>query len=114
MFADKGVHLEEARDMLIKAVKAEPTSGAFQDSLGWVYFRLGEIDRAEKYLTEAVRLEPFDATVQEHVGDLLRARGDKIKAAAAYRQALANNPEEDGQKERIEKKLAEVAGAATP
>ena len=114
MFADKGVHLEEARDMLIKAVRADPSSGAFQDSLGWAYFRLGEIDRAEKYLTEAARLDPFDATVQEHLGDLLRARGDKAKAAAAYRQALANNPEDDGQKERIEKKLTEVAGAAAP
>ena len=114
MFADKGVHLEEARDMLIKAVKSDPASGAFQDSLGWVYFRLGEVDRAEKYLTEAVRLEPFDATVQEHVGDLLRTRGERAKAAAAYRQALANNPEEEGQKERIEKKLAEVTGAPAP
>ena len=114
MFADKGVHLEEARDMLIKAVQSEPSSGAFQDSLGWVYFRLGELDRAEKYLTEAVRLEPFDATVQEHIGDLLRVRGDLTKAAAAYRLALANKPEEEGQKERIEKKLAEVTGAKTP
>ena len=114
MFADKGVHLEEARDMLIKAVQADPTSGAFQDSLGWAYFRLGELDRAEKYLAEAVRLDPFDATVQEHIGDLLKVRGDLAKAAAAYRLALANKPEEEGQKERIEKKLAEVAGAKTP
>lgn len=114
MFADKSVHLEEARDMLIKAVQADPASGAFQDSLGWVYFRLGEMDRAEKYLTEAVRLDPFDATVQEHIGDLLRVRGDLAKAAAAYRLALANKPEEEGQKERIEKKLAEVAGAKAP
>ncbi len=114
MFADKGVHLEEARDMLTKAVRSDPASGAYQDSLGWVYFRLGDLDRAEVYLTEAVRLEPFDATVQEHVGDLLRSRGNKAKAAAAYRQALANGPEEDGQKERIEKKLAEVAGAGAP
>ena len=114
MFADKGVHLEEARDMLLKAVQTEPASGAFQDSLGWVYFRLGELDRAEKYLTDAVRLEPFDATVQEHIGDLLRTRGDLTKAAAAYRLALANKPEEEGQKERIEKKLAEVTGAKAP
>jgi len=114
MFADKGVHLEEAREMLIKAVKSDPSSGAFQDSLGWVYFRLGEIDRAEKHLSEAVRLDPFDATVQEHIGDLLRARGDSGKAAAAYRQALANKPEEEGQKERIEKKLAEVERAHAP
>jgi len=52
--------------------------------------------------------------VQEHVGDLLRVRGDLAKAAAAYRLALANKPEEEGQKERIEKKLAEVTGAKAP
>ncbi|MDD5563499.1 MAG: tetratricopeptide repeat protein [Thermoanaerobaculaceae bacterium] len=114
MFADKGVHLDEARGMLIKAVQLDPSSGAFQDSLGWVYFRLGDLDRAEKYLTEAGRLDPFDASVKEHVGDLLRARGDMTRAAEAYRQALANHPEEAGQKDRIEKKLAEVAGAKTP
>jgi len=114
MFADKGVHLEEARGMLTKAVQLDPSSGAFQDSLGWVYFRLGDLDRAEKYLTEASRLDPFDASVKEHVGDLLRARGDMSRAAEAYRQALANIPEEAGQKERIEKKLAEVAGGKTP
>jgi len=112
MFADHGVNLPEAKEMLTKAVGIDPTSGAYLDSLGWVYYRLGEVDRAEKYLTEALRLEPFDATVQEHVGDLLRARGEAVKAAAAYRQALANKPEEEGQKERIEKKLAEVAGGA--
>ena len=114
MFADRGVNLPEAKEMLTKAVGLDPTSGAFLDSLGWVYFRLGEVDRAEKYLTEALRLEPFDATVQEHVGDLLLARGEKVKASQAYRQALTDNPEEDGQKERIEKKLAEVAGATKP
>ena len=114
MFADKGVHLDEAKEMLTKAVKLDPTSGAFQDSLGWVYFRLGELDRAERFLSEAVRLDPFDATVREHVGDLLRARGEKAKAAAAYRQALANHPDEEGQKERIATKLAEVSGAPAP
>jgi tetratricopeptide (TPR) repeat protein len=114
MFAERGVNLEEARVMLTKAVEEEPTAGAFLDSLGWVYFRLGDLDRAEKYLTEAVRLEPFDATVREHVGDLSRARGHKVKAADNYRQALALGPEEAGQKERIEKKLAEVTGAPAP
>jgi tetratricopeptide (TPR) repeat protein len=114
MFADRGVNLEEARTMLTKAVDLEPSSGAYQDSLGWVYFRLGELDRAEKHLTEALRLEPFDATLREHVGDLFRARGDKARAAESYRQALGLTLEEAGQKERIEKKLAEVAGAKAP
>jgi tetratricopeptide (TPR) repeat protein len=114
MFADKGVQLDEARTMLVKAVELDPTSGAFQDSLGWVYFRLGDLDRAEKHLIEGLRLEPFDATVHEHVGDLFRARGEKARAAEAYRKALTLDPEEAGQKERIEKKLAEVTGAPAP
>jgi tetratricopeptide (TPR) repeat protein len=114
MFADKGVQLDEARTMLVKAVELDPTSGAFQDSLGWVYFRLGELDRAEKHLIEGLRLDPFDATVHEHVGDLFRARGEKARAAEAYTKALTLDPEEAGQKERIEKKLAEVTGAPAP
>jgi tetratricopeptide (TPR) repeat protein len=109
MFADRGVHLEEARDLLTKAVGLDPTSGAFQDSLGWVYFRLGELDRAEKYLSEAVRLEPFDATVQEHFGDLYQRQGQRDKARAAYLRALGFEPEEPGQKERIEEKLKVLA-----
>ncbi|MFI5143490.1 MAG: tetratricopeptide repeat protein [Thermoanaerobaculales bacterium] len=114
MFADRGANLPEAQQLVAKAVELDPTSGAFQDSLGWVYFRLGQLDRAEKYLVEALRLEPFDATVNEHVGDLLRARGERAKAAEAYRQALTNKPEEEGQKARIEKKLTEVTSAAAP
>jgi len=111
MFADKGVNLEEARDLIRKAVDEEPNSGAYLDSLGWVYFKLGDLDRAEKHLTEAARLEPFDATVQEHLGELHLARGNRPAAEAAFRRALASRPEEAGQKERIEARLASLAGA---
>jgi tetratricopeptide (TPR) repeat protein len=110
MFADKGVNLEEALALIQKAVKLDPTSGAYLDSLGWVHFRLGNLDLAEKNLTEAARLEPFDATVHEHLGDLFAARGDSAKAEQAYRRAVANEPEEPGQKERIEEKLGKLAG----
>lgn len=105
MFADKGVHLDEALDLITRAVKADPTSGAYLDSLGWVYFRRGNLDLAEKHLTEAARLEPYDATVNEHLGDLLAARGDRARAAEAYRRAVQNEPEEPGQLQRIEEKL---------
>jgi tetratricopeptide (TPR) repeat protein len=114
MFADRGVHLDEALTLIEKAVKLEPTSGAYLDSLGWVYFRLGDLDPAEKYLTEAVALEPNDATVHEHLGDLFRARGNTAKAADHYRRALAIGPEEPGQKERLEEKAHAVEGHASP
>lgn len=112
MFADRNQNLDEARTMLLKAVEQDPTSGAFLDSLGWVYFRLGDLDLAEKYLVQAVGLEAFDATLHEHLGDLWTARKQPARAAEAYRRALGLELEEAGQKERLERKLAESEAAA--
>lgn len=114
MFADRNVNLEEALAMILRAVELEPTSGAYQDSLGWVYFRLGDWAQAEKHLREAARLEPYDATVHEHLGDLHARRGERQEAAAAYARALALRSEEDGQPERIQAKLAELATNVSP
>ena len=111
MFADRGVNLDEALELIRKAVDEEPNSGAYLDSLGWVYFKLGDLDRAEKHLAEAARLEPFDPTVHEHLGELHLARGDQAAAAAAFRRALSYKPDEPGQQERIEARLASLAGA---
>ncbi|MGE5235468.1 MAG: tetratricopeptide repeat protein [Acidobacteriota bacterium] len=112
MFADKGVNLAEAKDLIGKAVKQEPTSGAYLDSLGWVYFRLGQLDLAEKYLSEGLRLEPYDPTVQEHLAELYFKQGLREKAEAAFRRALELKPEEAGQKERIEAKLVQLSHEA--
>ncbi len=114
MFADRNVNLEEALAMISRAVELEPTSGAYQDSLGWVFFRLGDLARAEKYLREAGRLEPHDATVHEHLGDLHARRGERPEAAAAYSRALGMRSLEDGQRERLEAKLEELARDVSP
>jgi tetratricopeptide (TPR) repeat protein len=114
MFADRGVNLDEAKELIEKAVGLDPTSGAYQDSLGWVHFRLGDLGLAEKHLTRAASLEPRDATVSEHLADLYKALGYSDRAAEAYRRALALEPDEEGQRERIEAKLAEIAGAPAP
>lgn len=111
MFADRGENLQEAKELVEKAVALDPLSGAYLDSLGWVYFRLGDLDRAEKYLTQAVALEPFDATVHEHLGDLHRARGELAKAREAYERALRLKPDEEGQEERIREKLHQLLSA---
>src|SRR5207253_4505409 len=82
MWADQGVQLERARELLEKAVAREPRNAAYLDSLGWVYFRMGRLDSAEKNLREAYRREPSDPTVEEHIGDLDMKLGN---AAAAIR-----------------------------
>ncbi|HWZ85038.1 MAG TPA: tetratricopeptide repeat protein, partial [Thermoanaerobaculia bacterium] len=62
MWADQGVQLERAKDMLEKAVARDPRNAAYLDSLGWAYFRLGQLPVAEKNLREAYRREPADPT----------------------------------------------------
>ena len=107
MWAEGGVNLDRAAEMLNRAVKQEPRNGAYVDSLGWVYFRQGKLDLAEKYLTDAAHLLPRDATVQEHLGDVLAKRGDVHRALDIYRAALTLEPEpKDEVKLRL--KIAEL------
>ena len=55
MFADQGMKLEEAVKLIERALDIEPYNGAYLDSLGWAYFRLGKMELAEKYLLEALQ-----------------------------------------------------------
>ena len=83
MLADRNVHLEEALNLIKRAVELEPQNGAYLDSLGWVYFRLGNYDLAEENLRHAAEKTPNDATVQDHLGELY-ARTGKLKTAAVH------------------------------
>jgi tetratricopeptide (TPR) repeat protein len=85
MLADKGMRLPEALEMIRKAVKAEPMNGAYLDSLGWVYFKMGDTEQAEEYLRQAVDRDQTDPTVHDHLGDLYEKTG-RIRLAAAQWQ----------------------------
>src|SRR5215510_1316080 len=83
MLADRNVRLEEALTMIKKAVAMDPQNGAYLDSLGWAYFRLGNFDLAEENLRKAADKTPNDATIQDHLGELY-ARTNRLKLAAAH------------------------------
>jgi tetratricopeptide (TPR) repeat protein len=87
-FAEAGIHLEEALNLATRAVSLDPDNGAYVDSLGWAYFRLGRPEQARSYLERAARLEPEDATLQEHLGDVYVALGQTERARQAYRRAI--------------------------
>jgi tetratricopeptide (TPR) repeat protein len=94
MWADRNEKLDRAREMLEKAVAREPRNGAYLDSLGWVYFRLGRLDAAAKNLSEAHRRDPEDATIEEHLGDLADRMGKREEAVAHWERALTLKPDE--------------------
>jgi tetratricopeptide (TPR) repeat protein len=107
MWAENGENLERAQEMLTRAVGQDPDNGAYVDSLGWVYFRLGQLDLAEKYLTDATRLLPRDPTVHEHLGDVLAKRGDMQGALKRYRIAVELDPESKDV-DKLRSKIAEI------
>lgn len=89
MMADHGVQLNEALDYVKKAVQLEPANGAYLDSLGWAYFKLGKYDLAEENLVKATQHEMGDdPTVQEHLGDLYQKTGRLKQAVTHWEHAL--------------------------
>ena len=83
MNADRGVKLDESLNFIKQALALDPNNGAYLDSLGWAYFKLGKYDLAEENLTKASMHMGTDATVQEHLGDLYQKTG-RLKLAAAH------------------------------
>jgi tetratricopeptide (TPR) repeat protein len=83
MLADRNTHLEEALTMVKKALDLDPQNYNYIDSLGWVYFKLGNYDQAEENLRKAADKSPNDATIQDHLGELY-ARTNRFKLAAAH------------------------------
>ncbi len=107
--ADDSVQLEEALELIQRALEFDPWNGAYLDSLGWVYFRMGRFEEAREPLEAAARELPSDAVVLEHLGDLYERRGQDDMAITAWGRALDNDPEDRG---KIEAKIAHLTGPA--
>ncbi len=109
-FADRGIRLEEAEDLLKKALAVKPDDGYITDSLGWVYFKKGDLENARIFLLKAYQAVPGEATIAEHMGDLSWAENEKAAALRYYREALAilmKKPEKEASadRDRLRKKL---------
>jgi tetratricopeptide (TPR) repeat protein len=89
MNADRGVELEDSLNQIKLAVSLDPTNGAYLDSLGWAYFKLGKYDLAEEALNKASLRMGSDPTVQDHLGDLFQKTGRLKQAAAHWERAVA-------------------------
>lgn len=101
--------LEEALDMIERAVAAQPQSGYIVDSLGWVLYRLGRYEEAVEHMEKAVALMPVDPVVNDHLGDVYWAVGRYREADFQWKRALSFVDPEDSDAEadpdRIRRKI---------
>lgn len=106
-WADKGINLEKALEYVNKAVRLKPEDGYIRDSLGWVYFKMGNFAAAVRELEAAVGLQADDPTIQEHLGDAYVRTGEIDKALAAYHASLELQADDEG-KARLQKRIDSV------
>jgi tetratricopeptide (TPR) repeat protein len=88
MLADQNMKLEEAFGYIKRAVDLDPANGAYLDSLGWAYFRMGKYELAEDNLLKASQKINTDPTVHDHLGDLYQKTGRLKLAATNWERAL--------------------------
>ena len=86
---EKQTNLDEALDMIERAVAARPDSGYIVDSLGWVLYRLGRYDEAVAHMENAVQLMAVDPVVNDHLGDVYWAVGRRREAEFQWARALS-------------------------
>jgi tetratricopeptide (TPR) repeat protein len=92
--AERNVRLPEALALIDKAMKMAPGDPFIMDSMGWVQYRMGNLDQAEASLRQAYALRS-DADIAVHLGEVLWHQGKKADAQKLWREARAKDPKND-------------------
>lgn len=94
-WVDQGINIERAMDMIKTAVEQRRHDGYIVDSLGWVYFKMGDYANAVRELERAIQLRPQDSVINDHLGDAYWQTGRILEARYQWLRALSLDPEDD-------------------
>ncbi|MDP3817389.1 MAG: tetratricopeptide repeat protein [Methylotenera sp.] len=90
-FADRNIKLNEAIQLIEKALSLSPNDHYMLDSLGWAHYRKGNLDKAIKYLQQAYNTNP-DPEIAAHLGEVLWQKGKHDEAKKIWGDALIADP----------------------
>ena len=99
--AERSLKLEKAEELILKALDANPKHASYLDTAGWVYYKLGNYEKALNYLQAAVKTGEANAVAFEHLGDLF----DKLDKPAEARKWWKKAYEMDSSKTHLQSKL---------
>jgi tetratricopeptide (TPR) repeat protein len=99
--ADRNIQIERALEMATKAVAIQPDNTSFLDTIGWVYFRLGDYKQAEMYIKKAIDKGEVSPVVHEHLGDVYYKMKDVERAVEQWKIALKMDEGNVSLKEKI-------------
>ncbi len=102
--AEKGQDLDFAEKLIKQALKTDPGTGAYLDSMGWVLFQKGNSADAFDFIIQAVNVLPDDPVILEHLGLVLLDLGQEDEGEEMLRRALALG----GDEERLQAHLSHL------
>jgi tetratricopeptide (TPR) repeat protein len=105
MWVDRNINLEEAGNYIRKALGLRPNHPAYLDSLGWWYYRSGDLPAAVRELRKALeKIRREEAPeVYEHLGEVQEKLGRLPEAISAWESALELDPSLESVKERLQR-----------
>ena len=100
--AERNIRLDEARQLISKALEFAPNDPFILDSMAWLEFRSGNTKTAAKLLQNALKSRP-DAEIAAHLGEVLWKMGDEAQASTVWEQGLTINPKNETLLETIQR-----------
>ena len=101
-FAERNIRLPEAYDLIKVALTLAPDDAFIMDSMGWVEFRMGRLEKAEEILRRAYALRP-DPEIAVHLGEVLWLLGREDEAKKLWRFANGKDPKNESLKGTLER-----------
>ena len=100
-WAENNIRLEEAYELIKKAVELAPNDPFILDSLGWVHYRLGKLDSAEATLQKAFGLRQ-DEEIGLHLLEVLLKSGKKEEARQLDSRLTVRYPDSKAVKKLVQ------------
>lgn len=100
--AKRKVNLEKALAMSKKSLEKDSLVDSYLDTLGWIYFQMGNLEEAERYIKLAIDQGSPSAEILEHMGDVYFKMNKKEEASEYYKMALKMNPDNQTLKSKLE------------
>ena len=104
--AETGERLDEAKTLIQRALELDAENGAYMDSLGWVYFKMGKLDEAISQLEHAAAVLDTDPVVFDHLGEAYFKQHELEKARRNWERALTLDQTQTAIQEKLHRLLS--------
>jgi tetratricopeptide (TPR) repeat protein len=99
--SERGERLEEALEMSKVATQKEPENGAYLDTIGWIYYKMGRYEMALEFVKKAIQIRNDSAEVHEHLGEIYYKLNNFENARLSWEKALQLDESRSWLKEKL-------------